>query len=105
VSLSGKGRRQKGVRGEREVAGLFGERGLKLRNLERTGDHLVKLPQGTWLHVEVKRQEALRMTLWNEQAAAEAPPGTVPLVVYRRSGELWHASIRFDHFLDLIHER
>jgi hypothetical protein len=106
VSLSGRGRRQKGVRGEREVAGIFKEYGLELRNLERTGDQLVWLPrQERWLHCEVKRQEALRMTLWNEQAAQEAPSEAVPLVAYRRSGELWYASARLDHVLELINGR
>jgi Holliday junction resolvase len=105
VSLSGKGRRAKGVRGEREVAKMFEEAGLELRNLEATGDHLVVCGTDLTIHVEVKRQERLRLPLWTAQAETEAPSGAIPLVAYRTSGEPWRVSLRLSELVGLLKER
>jgi hypothetical protein len=43
------------------------------------------------LHVDAKRHEVLRLPLWMRQVEAEAPPGFVPVVAYRRSREPWYA--------------
>jgi hypothetical protein len=98
--------RDKGLRGELEVAHILAEHGLALRNLERSGDQLVYLPtQDAWLHVECKRQERLCIPEWNRQAASEAPEGTTPVVCYRRSREPWYVSLPLDQFLDLVDGR
>ena len=102
----GKGRRRKGIRGEREVHDRLVERGFAVRGLEGKGDQLAlkKRANGLTLvlHVEVKRQETLRMDLWSHQAEAEAPIGAIPMVVYRRNDEPWRLSILLDDFLGLV---
>ena len=101
-----KSQRDKGLRGEREVAKAFELAGFPVRGLEGSGDHLVVCSADLTLHVESKRHEALRMGDWSKQAEAEAPQGTVPVVAYRRSREPWRVSLLLDDFVALLpHER
>ena len=106
MSLTGKGRRDKGVRGEHEVAEAFREGGFELRGLESSGDHLVVVTRDglfrTLLHVESKRQEKIRILEWSRQAEAERPPATVAVVAYRPSREPWRVSLLLDEFVDLL---
>jgi len=103
--MSGRGRRNKGILGEREVRNLLVDAGWDVRGLESEGDHLaLRLRDGVpmMLHVETKRQETLRPDAWSRQAEAEAPLGTVPVVAYRRSHEPWRVLLRLDEFLALL---
>jgi len=101
-----KGRRDKGIAGEREVHGRLVEYGWEVRGLEGKGDHLAfKLLDGersVTLHVESKRQETLRPDHWSHQAEIEAPTGTVPLVAYRRNREPWRVVLTLDDLLRLL---
>jgi len=101
VSLSGSGRRRKGVKGEHEVLKLFIEHGFDVRGLEAKGDHLA-LRGRLVLHLETKRQERLRIPEWMRQAESEAPGGALPVLVYRRNAEDWHVVMPLDDFFDLI---
>lgn len=111
--------RRKGVLGEREVAQAFEQAGWTVRGLEGQGDQLcvrlVKLPEYMkptaaelasgalrTLHVEVKRQERLRIPEWLEQARTEAPPGVPPVLVFRQSRGQWIACLPLDDLLRLI---
>lgn len=102
MSLSGKGRRDKGVRGEREVRVLAEARGLAVRGLEDSGDHLVVCADALTLHLEVKRQERTQILKWCRQAEGEAPVGTVPVVVFRSSREPWRAVLEYKQLLALL---
>lgn len=102
MSLSGKGRRDKGVRGEREVALAFEKARYQVRGLEAEGDHLVVCADWLTLHIEAKRQEKLRLPEWSRQAEAEAPQGTVPIVAYRASREPWRVSLKLDDFIEIL---
>ena len=102
MSLSGKGRRTKGVKGEREVAQRFEVGGFEVRGLEGSGDHLIMTGSGLTLHVESKRQERIEILRWSRQAEAEAPQGVLPLVAYRPSHEPWRISMRLDDFVALL---
>lgn len=93
--------RRKGVGGEREVAAVLREHGLTVRGLESSGDWLA-IAGGVTLHVECKRQEIARVWLWQEQAELEAPPGTVPVVAFRRSRGRWWAMVPLDHLAGLV---
>lgn len=42
---------------------------------------------GVTLAIEVKNQAVLRLPLWRRQTLANAPEGTVPVLVYRHRGE------------------
>jgi len=101
MTLSGRGRRAKGVRGEHEVRKLFEEHGFDVRGLEGLGDHYASKGR-IRLHLETKRQERLRIPEWMAQAAAEAPGGTTPMLVYRRSSENWHVVMEIDDFFEII---
>lgn len=87
ATVSGR-ERQKGVRGEREAAALYEAAGYELRGLEGSGDWLA-FGYGMTHHVEVKRQENARPWLWQAQALAEAPDGTLATVTFRRSRWPW----------------
>jgi len=106
TGLSYKGRRDKGVRGEREVMSRLEEEGFDVRGLEGRGDHLASklgvdgLP--VLLHVEVKRQETLRIDEWCRQATEEAPFASTAICVYRRNEQPWRVVISLDDFLRLI---
>ena len=105
MTTSYKGRRDKGIRGEREVMTALQQAGFEVRGLEGRGDHLAskKGEHGpVILHVEVKRQETLRIDAWSEQAETEAPSVATPLVAYRRSGQPWRVSLRLDDLLKFI---
>jgi len=93
--------RAKGVRGEAEVAALLRLRGFEVRGLEGQGDWLA-LGHGVVLHVECKRQETCRPWLWAEQAGAEAPLGTIPLVAMRRSRAPWYALLPLGMLLEAL---
>jgi hypothetical protein len=98
-TATGRMRRNKGLRGEREVKLLYVEAGYGVRDLEGRGDHLVEGHPLGRLHSETKRQEGLEIMRWMRQAIAEADEGTVPVVVFRRSKEPWYVCMRFSDFL------
>lgn len=122
---SGAASRRKGLAGERECADVFIDAGWTLRGLESSGDWLAfkgtpphdngytyldgkqvavtyNYPGYRSLHVEVKRQERLRITEWVTQAEAEAPPGVPPVVVFRQSRGRWYAVVALDDLLGKI---
>lgn len=96
--------RDKGLKGEREVAAIYAAAGLVVRGLEGGGDHLVvgAPAAGLVLHSEVKRQETARPWLWWEQATEEAPPGTIPVVAFRRNRSRWLAMIDLEQLAKLL---
>jgi|SRR5215471_10652702 len=93
--------RDKGLRGELEVKHVFADAGYPIRGLDGSGDNFV-LAHGFMLHVETKRRETLKMDAWSHQAESEAPPGTIPLVCYRRSREPWRVSMRLSDLLTIL---
>lgn len=97
--------RRKGLRGEQEVARAFRGAGYEVKALEYGGDWLcihganIHVPP---LHVEVKRAEQLKMKEWLRQAAAEAVPSHVPVVVFRQSGEPWRVVVTLEDFIGVL---
>lgn len=100
----GKASREKGARGEREIAALLrsygfdGHRGRQYNGADGSPD-VYGLPG--W-HIEVKRTEALR--LWDavKQAESDAREGEKPVVMHRRNGSEWLAIMKADDFLELV---
>lgn len=105
--MSGLASRRKGVKGEREIAALYEARGLDVRGLEASGDHLVVCDpeSGLTLHSEVKRQERLRLPEWIAQAEAEAPAGTLAAVHFRQNRGRWYVVLRAEQFADVLAAR
>ena len=113
--MSGLKSRRKGVTGERECADLWVASGWTARGVEGSGDwlairereyppdvfHLTSHRETVTVHVEVKRQERLRMA-WHEQAKAEAPSGVPPVVCWRPNRGEWLAMLPLNDLLELI---
>lgn len=80
--------RDKGARGEREVAAIFRAAGFDCDRtpnsgaLRIAGDLYGELPA----HVEAKNQRVLRVPLWLRQTLAEAPPAVLPLLAFKLDG-------------------
>lgn len=96
--------REKGAKGEREVASALRAAGLDVNRTPNSGGlHIAGDLTGlAGFHLEVKRQEVLRLPAWTAQAESEAPEGTVPVVVYRTNGQPWRASLPLDALIALI---
>jgi Holliday junction resolvase len=96
--------RDKGRKGEREVASIFEVAGLEVRGLEGAGDHLIVCGagEGLVLHSEVKRQETARPWAWWEQASSEAPAGTVAVVTFRRNRSPWLSMLETERLAAIL---
>lgn len=102
--------RDKGLRGEHEVAAIFRAHGFAVRGLEGEGDHLCLVPPrvhpdalaGLTIHSEVKRQERLQLWQWIAQLEAECPAGALPLLSFRRNRSPWYALTRLEAFAELL---
>ena len=87
----GKKEREKGKRGERELARLLRGYGYDARRGQQycgaAGDaDVVGLPG---VHIEVKRTEKLSLYDALAQSIADARPGEMPIVVHRRNDCQW----------------
>lgn len=98
--------REKGRRGEAEVAELYRARGLEVRGLEAGGDHLIVCgpASGVLVHSETKRQETARPWAWWAQATSDAPAGSRVVVNFRRNSSPWLALIAAGELADLLGE-
>ena len=100
----GRREREKGANGEREVAALFRAAGFDCNRtpnsggLRITGDLYGDVPA----HIEVKRQEVLRLPLWLRQARDEAPGGVLPVVAFRQNRGEWYAALPLTALVDLL---
>lgn len=81
--------RDKGVRGEQELAALFRDAGHQVEQLQRNQNGVSDLVIDRWLYVDSKRQERMQLAMWIRQATENAPDGTVPAVAFRASREPW----------------
>jgi hypothetical protein len=101
-----KASRDKGLRGEQEVAAIFRAQGFEVRGLEGVGDHLcIARPhygQALTIHSEVKRQERLQLWQWLAQLETEAPPGTLPLLSFRRNRSPWYACVPLQALVEVL---
>ena len=98
--------REKGKRGEREVAAVcryFGydaRRGQQYCGIDGAAD-VIGLPG---FHVEVKYREKLNIDEALAKTTAEAK-GKIPIVVHKRNGEKLKVTMWFDaNFFDLVRE-
>lgn len=100
--------KQKGKRGERELAHYLQDKGLTARrtqqfsgNKDGTSDVLCEELKD--FHLEVKRVEKLNIYDAMDQAIHDAQlENTTPLVVHRRNRDYWKVTMKLDDFLDLL---
>jgi Holliday junction resolvase len=104
--------KQKGKRGELELAAALREMGFKGA---RRGQQFKGTPESPdiadaipGVHVECKRTETLSLYKALEQAKGDAGDGEVPIVAHRRNGKEWVVVVQLDRLIDLaekIHRR
>ena len=98
--------RNKGKRGERELASALRELGFDARRGQQycgaCGDaDVVGLPG---LHIECKRSERLELYAALAQAASDAQGGELPVVMHRKNDCGWVAVMRLEDLMALYRE-
>lgn len=95
--------REKGRRGEVELAKVLREYGYETRRGQQfsgaNGDADVVGVQG--LHIECKRVERLNVEDALRQAERDARPGEIPVVMHRANQTKWKVTLRLDLFMIL----
>ena len=106
--------REKGARGERELAEFLRTHGYKARRGQQfsgaNGDaDVVGLPG---IHIECKRVEKTAINDWLFQAITDARSGEVPVVFHRQNHDSknplkgqWKVTLRADDFMELYKNR
>ncbi|MBQ1292579.1 MAG: hypothetical protein IIY21_00955 [Clostridiales bacterium] len=98
--------KQKGKRGELEVARILREHGFT--EARRTAQFCGNTGQADdvigldGFHIEVKRCETTKIWEWLKQAERDHKADTVPLVVFRKNNEDWQVALNFEAFLELL---
>lgn len=95
--------RNKGARGERELAIKLKEYGYECRRGQQysgaNGDaDVIGLPG---IHIECKRVEKLNIDAAIKQAANDARPGEIPVVIHRRNRCGWKITMRLEDWIEL----
>lgn len=102
----GKASKEKGKRGERELAAVLREHGYSARRGQQfcgaSGDADVIGLEG--IHIEVKRTETLRLYDALAQAKADARPGEKPAVFHRKNNHKWVVVQELDDWMELYKE-
>jgi Holliday junction resolvase len=100
--------REKGARGEREVAAIYREHGFDawreapLQAGGRGADVGLNVPG---LHIEVKRDEKLSIWKALDQVCRDAPAGAIRAVHFRRNRSGWNVALPLEDFLKLLSSR
>lgn len=101
----GKASREKGKRGERELAARLREYGYDARRGQqysgKGGDDVIGLPG---IHIECKRVERLDLYAAMEQAGRDARPDERPAVMHRRNGCCWLVTMELEAFMPIYRE-
>lgn len=88
----------KGKRAEQELTAILREQGFGARRGQQDrGADAAALPG---VHITCKQVERLNLGAAMEQAARDARPGEVPVVMHRRSGKPWLATMLLTDFLE-----
>lgn len=95
--------RNKGARGERELAEKLREYGYTTRRGQQysgaNGDADVVVVEG--LHIECKRVEKLNLDDALAQSIRDARDGEMPVVMHRKNRTEWKVTMRLDDFIQL----
>lgn len=95
--------REKGAKGERELAGILRNHGYTARRGQQysgaNGDaDVIGLPG---VHIEAKRVEKLNIEKAMEQSRSDARQGEIPIVAHRKNRKPWLVTMDLDDFLEL----
>ena len=97
--------RDKGARGERELARWLTDNGHPARRGQQysgSPDSPDVVCPSLPLHFEVKRVERLRLHEAMQQAIDDTGPGMVPVVAYRASRKPWLAIMKLSDLMALM---
>ena len=98
--------RQKGARGEREIASILKARGYDAHRGQQysgaNGDADVEGVPG--FHIEVKRTENFRLWAALDQSRRDAREQERPVVIHSKNGTGWVVVQPLDDWLDLVEE-
>ena len=97
--------KQKGARGERELANKLKEYGFDCRRGQQycgaSGDaDVIGLPE---IHIECKRVQRLNITDAMSQAIGDCK-GKIPVVMHRKDREEWLVTMRLNDWIELYKE-
>ena len=104
-SQIGRGSKNKGKVGEREVVaflqarGYFARRGQQYAGGGDSPDVVHNIPG---VHIEVKRTEQLSLWAALDQAGEDAPAGDIPVVFYRKSQKTWVVIMDAHDFITIM---
>lgn len=102
----GKASRNKGKRGELEVANLLKKYGFdahrSVQYCGRTGDAPDVVVEGLPLHIEVKRTERFSWKYYAQAVNDSKASGKTPVVFYRPSYAPWMVILSAKDFLELM---
>lgn len=98
--------RQKGARGERELAKVLKSHGFLTRRGQQycgaNGDaDVVGLPN---IHIECKRVERLNLYDAMAQSKSDAKQGGIPVVMHRKNNCDWLVTLSLDDFMEMYKE-
>ena len=103
--MNGRGKRNKGAAGERELAGILKDHlGFEVkRNLGQARDGADDITIQKF-RIEVKRQERLQVDVWSKQVEDCSNAGEVPVLIYRRNGQPWRVCLKLDDFIPMLRD-
>ena len=102
----GKASRDKGKRGERELASILRDYGYDARRGQQyCGTHgdadVIGIPG---IHIEVKRVEKFNLYDALDQSKRDARNGEIPTVFHRRNNCEWVVCLRLPDFINIVRE-
>jgi hypothetical protein len=99
----GKGSRDKGKVGEREVVQIARAHGFpRARRQGDAGQDDRDIAHVEPAYLEVRRREKLDIPGWCREVDAAAPDDLIPVVAFRRNGEPWRAILPLETALELL---
>lgn len=97
--------REKGAKGERELANKLKEYGYNCRRGQQfsglEGEDVTGLD---YIHIECKRVENLNIEKALQQSKRDAKENQLPAVFHRKNGEKWKVTMDFDDWMQLFNE-
>ena len=97
--------RQKGARGERELAKKLREYGYECRRGQQysgvEGEDVVGLDG---IHIECKRVERLQLTDAMLQSKRDTKDGQIPVVMHKKNNEDWMCTMLLDDWIKLYND-
>ena len=94
--------KQKGAKGERELARLIRDRGYDARRGQQfSGLEGVDVVGLDYIHIECKRVEKLNIDEAMEQSKRDAKKGEMATVFHRKNNKKWKVTLEFEDFMTL----